>query len=200
MTAPKENFPYSAKKLVRFFPREFTIVPGQSQVIRVMARIPADTPDGQYHVHIKFFEDAQEQGAPPQGAGASIHAPLAYSTLLPITVSKGNIDTKIGWTDQSLTKGKAPGTYHFSTKLSRSGNGQGNAYFDVMYVPASGGKPVQIGNRRTSYIYRELDALDFHYDFPLPEGVPPSGQIKFILLSGDSANPTLVDEKSFAIP
>ena len=203
ITTLKEDFPYSAKKMVRFFPREFTVAPGQSQVIRVMARIPADTPDGEYHVHIKFFEDAQEQGAPAPLAGSgntsSMRAPLAYSTMLPITVSKGKIETKLGWTGPVLTQGAVPENYHFSTTLTRSGNGQGRSYLEISYEPVPG-KPVQIGPRRANYVYREIDRLDYGFDFPKPKDMPPSGQIKFRLLSGDSSNPTFVDEKSLAIP
>lgn len=199
-TTLSDNFPYSAKKMVRFFPREFTIAPGQSQVIRVMARISADTPDGEYHVHIKFFEDGKAQGAPPESAqGVSMRASMAYSTMLPITISKGKIETQIGWTGPEVTKSTTPGNYHFKTMLTRSGNGQGRAYLDMIYVPASG-QEIQIGKRRLSYVYREIDKVNYAFDFKLPKDMPPSGQIKFRLLNGDSANPTLVDEKSLAIP
>ena len=200
VTSLQEGFPYSAKKMVRFFPREFTVAPGQAQVIRVMARIPADTPDGEYHVHIDFFEDAQQQGAPPPTkGGVAMRASLAYSTMLPITITKGKIDTKVGWIDPALTKGTTPGNYHFATTLTRSGNGQGKADVDMIYVPASG-EEIQIGKRRMIYVYRELDKLDYGFDFQLPEGAAPSGQIKFRLLNGDISNPTLVEEKSLAIP
>ena len=199
-TVLSENFPYSAKKMIRFFPREFTVAPGQSQVIRVMAKIPADTPDGEYHVHIKFFEDGKAQGAASESTkGVTMRASMAYSTMLPITISKGKIETQIGWSGLEVTKSNTPDNYHFKTTLSRSGNGQGRAYLDMIYVPSSG-QEVQIGKRRLSYVYREIDKVNYEFDFKLPENAPPSGQIKFRLLNGDTPNPTLVDEKSLAIP
>lgn len=207
VTQAVEGFDYSAKKMLRFFPRQFTVPAGQKQSIRIMAKIPADTPDGQYHSHVFFLEDGAKQAKPPAdlaaGSGQAITSvPLAYSVMMPVTLSKGTIDTKVNWIDPKISKSVKPGaksnTYTISMQLTRSGNGQGIAYFDVIYTPSTG-EAVQIGKRRTAYIYREIDKRDYKFDFSLPEGIS-GGNVQLRLLTGDKSKPTLIQETSLSIP
>lgn len=200
VTVPSDHSEFSAKKMVRYFPREFSVQPGQHQTVRVMAKIPADTPDGDYHSHIEFFEDVATTTDQSGGeAKTSVKAAFSYSTLIPITVSKGAVDTKIGWTQPGITRSAKPGDYKIQFQLTREGNGQGTAYIDVFYIAPSG-EATQIGKRRTAYIYREISKKDYAFDAGLPPGASPGGKIKLSLLNGDKTNPTQVSEASLALP
>lgn len=48
------TFPASAAAMLRFSPRQITIGPGESQLVRVQLRRPENLPDGDYHVHLLF--------------------------------------------------------------------------------------------------------------------------------------------------
>ncbi|PZP57481.1 MAG: hypothetical protein DI586_00150 [Micavibrio aeruginosavorus] len=203
VTQTVDNFDYSAKKMLRFFPRQFTIPAGQKQSVRIMAKMPADTPDGQYHSHVYFLEDSTKQSKPEveglavASGQAVTSVPLAYSVMMPVTLSKGKVETSVNWIDPKISKsvkpGAQPGTYTVSMQLTRSGNGQGVAFFDVLYDSK------QIGKRRTAYIYREIDKRDYKFDFKLPEGIQ-GGKIQLRLLTGEKSKPDLVQETSLSIP
>jgi len=212
VTGPKPDFPFSAKKMIRFFPREVTIQPGERQAVRVMAKIPADTPDGQYHAHIKFFEDGkvpekdmQEFRDKQKNSNANenkseVRVTMTYSALMPIIITRGKIDTQIDWAEHAISWDDKIKSYKIDMKLLRSGNGQGVAYADVLYIPPGGGEPVQLGNRRTFYIYREIDKRDGQILFTLPEG-KSGGQIKLRLLQGlHKEKPVPLKETVLAIP
>lgn len=192
--------------MIRFFPREFTVEPGKRQAIRIMARIPPETPDGQYHAHIHFFEDdkkQEENRANAQGQGkATMRVNLAYSALMPVTIGKGVQESTINWINPKIARsakpGVKPGTYNITMQLTRSGNSQGVAYLDAIYVPP-GGESVQLGKRRTAYIYREIDKRNYNFDVTLPEGMS-GGNLKLRLLSGDKTKPTLINEATLSIP
>ncbi len=208
-TSVVDSYPYSAKKLLRFFPRKFLIQPGERQIIRIMTKFPADTEDGQYHSHIHFLEDKDAQLAAEKAAeaagekravsGTRVKAPMAYSAMIPIIITKGKIDTQVDWIDPKLSKSDKPNTYKMSTQLTRQGNGQGVAYIDAILVQPDG-KQVQIGKRHTAYIYREIDKRDYSFELPFPETVTASGQIKFLLLTGSKNNPALIKEVLLPIP
>lgn len=202
VTVLTSNFPYSAKKLIRFYPREVVIQPGQRQAVRVMAKIPSDLPDGQYHVHIKFFEDgkADEGGDQKEPNKTSIKVGMAYSAVMPITVSKGTIDTQVNWVDPKISYDDNNKIYRIDMELTRSGNGQGVAFSDVFYV-APDGTETQVGNRRTHYIYREIDKRNANIQFNLPEGASNAGKIKLRLLtSAKGIKPQPVNEMLLSIP
>ncbi len=203
VTQAVDSFPYSAKKMLRFFPRQFTVPAGQKQSIRIMAKIPADTPDGDYHSHIYFLEDSTKQSKPETqglsaGSGQAITSvPLAYSVMMPVTLRKGNVETSVNWVDPKIAiskkAGRPPNTYTISMDLIRSGNGQGAAYIEVMY----NGK--QIGKRRTAYIYREIDKRNYSFDVTIPDAVS-GGPVQLRLMTGEKTKPTPVGETTLAIP
>ena len=206
VTKLQPDFPYSAKKMIRFYPRDVTIQPGERQAVRVMAKIPADTPDGEYHAHIKFFEDGKvpddDTNAPGMADGenkSQMRVTMAYSAVMPITVTKGTIDTKIDMQDAKIAWDAQAKMYRIDLTLLRSGNGQGVALFDVVYAPP-GSKETTLGNRRTFYIYREIDKRAGKILFSLPEGAS-GGQVKLRLFQGATEQkPVPVKEVVLAIP
>jgi len=60
-TTSVDNFEYSAKRMLRFVPREFTLEPGERQTVRIMTRIRPDTKEGEYHTHVRFLEDVSQR-------------------------------------------------------------------------------------------------------------------------------------------
>ena len=61
VTAPVESFDLSAKRMIRYVPRQFTLAPGERQTVRVMSRIGPQTEDGEYHTHLRFLEDVTQR-------------------------------------------------------------------------------------------------------------------------------------------
>lgn len=156
-----DGFEYSAKRMVRYVPRQFVLKPGERQIIRIMARYPEGTPDGAYHAHLEFLEDigkraeVNELGDDDVEARARMMAQISYSTAVPVVLSKGQLKTDIDMADIVLSK-DAGGANELNLTLLRSGNGQGNALIDVDYV-APDGSVKKAASQRSVAIYREID-------------------------------------------
>lgn len=201
VTSEVENFEYSAKRMLRFVPRSVTLAPGERQTIRIQSRIGADVPEGDYHVHIHFLEDATKREKPEAGAdgkGAAIMAPLSYSTLIPIILSHGTITTKLDMTDVKIQKTADGQRYAVSLMLHRTGNGQGTAHIDT--VLTGSGKDSMPTPRRTAYIYRELDARKYAYEFPVSEATQGQKTIKIRLFDNASEKAEPVKEIDLPLP
>ncbi|HEX7711633.1 MAG TPA: molecular chaperone [Sphingomonadaceae bacterium] len=87
----------AAEDMIRYFPRQVVLPPGQPQVLRVTARPLADLPDGEYRIHLSF------NGLPPvapvgeqaqAGADQQLKIQLipVYSIAIPIIIRKGNLE------------------------------------------------------------------------------------------------------------
>lgn len=202
VTAPVDHFDYSAKRMIRFVPREFILQPGDKQTIRIMSRTGTDTTAGDYHSHMRFLEDVtKRQGInpPPKQGGAIISAPLAYEAMIPVVVSHGPVSTTVGLTDAKIAK--EPKSFHYKASLilSREGNGQGVAYIDTNYT-APDGTSTTAAVRRTVYIYRELDAVKKEYEFSLPENSPAGGKITISLYDNPSEEAQPLSQITLPLP
>lgn len=201
VTSEVENFEYSAKRMLRFVPRSVTLAPGERQTIRIQSRIGADVPEGDYHVHIHFLEDATKRQQPDTeagGKGAAIMAPLSYSTLIPIIVSHGTVKTTLDMSDAKIQKSADGQKYSVSMMLHRSGNGQGTAHIDT--VLTGGGKDSVPTPRRTAYIYREIDSRKYTYEFPVSEATQGQKTIKIRLFDNASEKAEPVKEIDLPLP
>ena len=201
VTASVDNFEYSAKRMLRFVPRNFVLKPGERQTIRIMMRVRPNTTEGEYHTHIRFLEDVSKRhkiNPKKPGESASIAAPIAYEALIPAIISHGNINTKINMKSAKLFKGSKKNNYKINLILSRQGNGQGTAYIDTNYV-APNGKETIVTPRRTVYIYRELSERKKDYNFTIPAGLPKGGSIKVSLYDNTENDAVPVKELTFKL-
>ena len=194
VTQEVDSFDYSARRLVRFVPRQFVLQPGERQTIRVMTRLSKKLPEGEYHSHMQFLENVQKRdeiNPEMREEGASMQAPLAYSTLIPIVISHGNIDTQVGADSAKIVEGRN-GTKGVELYLTRSGNGQGTAYIDTEYSFADGTTETA-APRSTAYIYRELSGRKKIVQLQLSEQKPVSVNVKIY----DSTDEDAVPVKTF---
>ena len=202
VTTSVDNFEYSAKRMLRFVPREFTLAPGERQTVRIMSRLRPDTQAGDYHTHIRFLEDVskRKENNPPQAdQAASISAPLAYEALIPAIVSHGRVESSIGLKSAGITNVAGAGNYKVDLILTRSGNGQGVAYVDTHYV-APNGTMTALTPRRTVYLYREIDERVKDYEFSIDADLPPGGGVKVTLYDSPSSDAVAVDETLLQLP
>ena len=156
-----ETFDYSARRMVRFVPRQFSIKPGEQQIIRIMARFPEGTEDGEYHAHLEFLENVSKRSAlntdvEGKENQARMNAQVAYATAIPVVLSKGEIKTDVSMSDVRIGQDEKTGRPNVSMVLGRSGNGQGNVFLEADYI-APDGTEKKAAVRRTVYIYREID-------------------------------------------
>lgn len=199
-----DNFDYSAKRMLRFVPRHFDLKPGAKQIIRIMARFPEGTEDGEFHSHIEFLEDVSRRDelnkdVEPDNR-ARMKAQIAYATAIPVTISKGEIKTEVSMKGLVLGIDKK-GRPEVSLDLMRNGNGQGNIFLEADYI-APDGTEVKAAVRRTIYVYRELDQRKHSVVLELldNEDLKSGGQIKVKLFNRDISEQDPVDTSFTVVP
>ena len=202
VTAPVESFDLSAKRMIRYVPRQFTLAPGERQTVRVMSRIGPQTEDGEYHTHLRFLEDVtqrKELNKDKPGQAATIAAPLAYEALIPVILSHGNVSTQVNMTNPRIVKTNVPNEYRIDVTMTRQGNGQGTAYVDTTYTDPSG-NPIVATPRRTVYIYREIDQRNKDIVFQLPPGTPTGGNVTLSLFDSPDDGAPLINQLTIPLP
>lgn len=90
------GFP-SARPFIRFSPRQVRLAPGESQIVRVLARTPADLPSGEYRVHAVLRQLPNVGGnQPSSGAVVSGGVGISQGVALPILIQRGDTSARGG--------------------------------------------------------------------------------------------------------
>ena len=159
--------------LIRYAPHQITLEPGQTQVLRVMLRKPADLPDGEYRIHMLFQAIPPELAGttPPskdKGKGVSIKLVPVIGLAVPVVVRQGTVSAKAGLENLRLeqAQGKALATF----RLTRSGNASVYGNLEATFQP-KGAKAVSVGQMNGIAVYPPLDARNVKLPLELPAGL-----------------------------
>lgn len=88
--------PRSAVDWIRVLPRRLVVPPEERRVVRLLARPPADTPDGEYWARLVFTSRGQEipVDAPPDSvSGVRVGLSLEVRTIIALAYRKGEVTT-----------------------------------------------------------------------------------------------------------
>ncbi|MDB5798638.1 MAG: hypothetical protein JWP36_2540 [Paucimonas sp.] len=147
--APGEQF---ADSMLVFSPRQFTLQPGGSQVVRVAVRKPGGLAPGEYRSHLSFdqvpdgdsnsntnIENVNKQAAPGE---ISVQITALVGVSIPVIVREGQTDASVTLSDLALRAPAAPGQPPvLAVQLNRQGNR--SIYGDfVVSFRGDDGKPV----------------------------------------------------------
>ena len=162
--------------LIRFAPHQITLEPGQTQVLRVMLRKPADLADGEYRVHMLF------QAIPPELAGTapskdkakgvSIKLVPIMGLAIPVIVQQGEIIAKAGLADLRLETEKEQVFAAFH--LTRAGNASVYGNLEATFRP-KGGKTISVGAMNGVAVYPPIEARNVKLPLDLPKGMALKG-------------------------
>jgi hypothetical protein len=154
---PGENF---AEGMIRFSPRQVTLPPGGSQIVRLQVHRPADLAAGEYRSHLVF--QALPPASPPrpadnQKANASgaidIKLTAILSISIPLIVRQGETAATVSFANVALTPQSATAASPLLTfDLLREGNR--SVYGDVIaYFTRRGGKELVVGRANGVAVY-----------------------------------------------
>ncbi len=182
-----DTFPYAAKRMLRYMPREIILEPNQRQVVRVMARRPRDLPPGDYHSHILFDEDVlNAEEATDANLGKNqlkFEITTKLGMAIPIIVQKGEMTGALKATDFYI---EPVGTKRRSVvvALERTGNSEA-ALFAMVEKVLPDGKRVPVAKKRYLRFYREVDNGTIKIDL-LPDMLdePLNKNIELTLYAG----------------
>lgn len=173
--APDRN---SARKLLRFSPRQVTLRPGETQVIRVRVRKPGGLADGEYRSHLLFQnvpdvdEGIEAQVEKNSAKGAQVRIVPIFGVAIPVVVRHGELSAEASLSELKLGMGSGPSaeTPILSMILGRSGNRSLHGDLRV-FLQQDNREPVEVGRLNGISVY--TPGMRRRVDIQL---VPPGGK------------------------
>jgi P pilus assembly chaperone PapD len=199
VAAPGER---SAASLLRYAPRQVTVAPGGPQTVRLLLRVPADLPPGEYRAHLLC------RALPPESEGADIEAKGGGDDLgvrltplpavsIPIFVRHGEgLRTSVHLSGLAIDREASS----LSFRLEREG--ELSVYGDVTatFRPADGGPEREVGKARGVAVYTEIASVEQRLPLSLPAA---AGRLRLRFSSrpeDDGGGPAVTTEAEVQIP
>lgn len=147
----------SAAPWIEAFPRRVTVAPLQRQVVRILARPPADLPDGEYwsRIVVAARGGAVPVEGQPAGADISVGLTLEVRTIISFNYRKGNVST--GLTMGRVQPSVRGDSVDVRLDLTRAGNAAWLGTAVVRLTDAQGA--VRDSVRMPLAVYRRLEPL-----------------------------------------
>lgn len=163
--------------LFRYSPHQVLLQPGESQVVRIALRKPAELPDGEYQVHMQFM------GLPPVSAprpkaekrtkGFSVHIEPVFAVSIPLIYRQGQLTATASISGLAL-KPTADGGATLHLELGRQGNRSIYGDLKAFFTPA-GGAPQLVGEADGLAVYPSLPSRSIDLKLDLPPGLRLQG-------------------------
>jgi len=206
---PEPGAPF-ADDLVRFSPRQVTLAPNASQIVRLQLRLPAELPAGEYRSHLLFRAIPKEESAPERRienknetkpGELSIQLIPIYGVSIPLIVRHGPASATAGLTDVALEPAAAEGKDGpaLRCRLTRAGNQSVYGNITVTYRPAKGAAHV-VGTLNGVAVYPPLAARTVRVPLQVPPGVTLSGGRLDVGFSKPEQNGERLADASIAVP
>jgi P pilus assembly chaperone PapD len=136
---PGEQF---ADGMLRYSPRQITLAPGTSQVVRIMVRKPASLAPGEYRSHLQFDRLPDAKGAASIETRRSsdreigIVLDILVGVSIPVIVRHGETNVRVSLSHLELqTSDQAP---VLALQMNRSGNQSAYGDLAVSFTPQHG--------------------------------------------------------------
>lgn len=194
--------------IVRFSPRQVTLQPGQSQIVRLMLRKKRDMQDGEYRSHMLFqsLPDPAatdiNQLADNNSKELTIQLIPVVGITIPVIVRQGKLNSTVSLSDFELKQANTVKAEKIlSLKINREGNSSAYGDFRVYFTP-KGGESVVIAQVNGVAVYTPLASRSVEIRLQTSAGLNLSnGELHIIFLEPGKDEVTgLLAESRFAVP
>lgn len=166
-----------ADQMLRYSPRQITLAPGQSQVVRLMVRKPANLPDGEYRSHMLFREIPRDSGRSinvekENNKKLSIQIIPVVGLSIPVIVRQGKGQSEVKLTGLKLRRAyQKPGAG--TVELTAVRKGKYSVFGDFTIVLDRGGKAEElvVGKSNGLAIYTPNPRRKLQFNIQAPKGV-----------------------------
>lgn len=170
----------SARNFLRYSPRQIVLGPGESQLIRILARRPKELPDGEYRAHIVIQVLPDLEGTTSdvevleEGTDNTLRGTITptYGMALPVIVMKGEPKAE-GHIGNTLLK-REEGNDQITVELLREGNASIYGDLEAVWTTSKGDK-IELGVVRGIAVYNPYPRRRFTMTLQLPEKLALSG-------------------------
>ncbi len=143
-----DNEQIAIKKLFRVSPRKVILKPGESQLIRVASRKPANLPDGEYMAALTVLpKDIESNNSAikkttPRPTLSTVEVKMQVSVTIPLILRQGDLTASVKIEDVNFASDKSGQTL-INVSLAREGQRSVNAYMEAHIE--RGGRKQKIG-------------------------------------------------------
>jgi P pilus assembly chaperone PapD len=172
-----------ADKMIRYSPRQVTLKPGQSQVVRLSLRKPRDLKDGEYRSHMTFKAlpnkkkgvDISTIGKNSNDIGVTLKAII--SVTIPVIMRHGKTESSVSIDSLKVSppSKKSPRPM-LSMELLRQGTQ--SVYGDFVAELESNGKSTIVGRINGIAVYTPNQSRSIKLPLTLPKGIKLNGVLK----------------------
>lgn len=202
---PGEQF---AEPMLRYSPRQVTIPPGGSQIVRILLRKPDGLAEGEYRSHLQFDRVAEASGSSSvedmarrdqKAVGVAVQALVGAS--IPVIVRQGDTHAKLDLTDitvQPPAAGSAAGQLSF--QMRREGNR--SVYGDLLATfTTTAGVTFEVARAGGVAVYTPNAARRVQLPLQMPAGgkLPP-GTLRVSFKERPESGGKLLAEASLNLP
>ena len=191
-----------AEPFLRFFPRQVTLAPGESQIIALQCRRKPGMEPGEYRSHIWFRDEknydplAKETPlADPNQLSVSLKA--IYGITIPIIIRSGEVNADATLTNLRLVTEQDSIPY-LKLVINRTGNISIDGKLTAEYTPLHG-KPYQVALINVG-VYTNISKRNISVKLDSTSGLPYSGgKLKVRYTSRDGLKYVLYAEKELIL-
>lgn len=166
-----------ADNMVRFSPREVTLAPGQSQIVRLLLRKKSGLEDGEYRSHMLFQSLPDPNATSIQtltdSSGDKLQVQLIpiVGISIPVIVRQGSLHASGSLSNLQFHPAKnSKQPAQLSLNLKREGDRSLYGDFRVMFTPA-GGKPLMVTQANGLALYTPNTQRKVSLTLQAPQGV-----------------------------
>ncbi len=186
-----------AASMLRFYPRQIELAPGESQTVRVQLRKPAGLAAGEYRAHLSFRSIPRVTPASAPDDGISINLIPVYGVSIPVIVRQGSTaaEVRVG----ALRLVRLPsGDPVMQIVLVRTGNRSVYGDLAVTLTTADGEKH-ELAHHAGIAVYVPNAEREMRLPWAPPAGIKASGgTLRAVFTDADSR--ALLAEKTIQLP
>jgi len=170
---PEKNGPY-ADKMLRYSPRQVTLPPGKTQVVRILLRKPPNLAEGEYRSHLLFREvpsDASKSinKSLSNKKNLSIHIIPVVGISIPVIVRHGKLTASTGLENLKLRLNPdSSNTGILGLEITRNGNK--SVFGDFTVYLKQGASKLVVGKANGVAVYPPLTKRKFKLAIQAPSG------------------------------
>ena len=197
-----------ANSMVRYSPRQITLAPGQSQVIRLMLRKKRDMVNGEYRSHLLFqsipkaSKSSIESNINENPEGITVEIIPIVGISIPVIIRHGKLQSELKLDNAHIIPGdEANPVSSISVDMHRTGNQSVYGDFRAIFTPNNGDEPVIIAMANGVAVYATNAFRQFSVPIRAPSEISvKEGKIRIIFLEpGKDEKTGLIAETNFAL-
>lgn len=163
---------YFAEPVLRFYPREVTLAPGESQKVRIQRANNRPLPIGEYRSHLEFRSSkpvkSLEAASKDETEGIQTKLNMHLAITIPVIIEIGDLKTQVTLQNEELLA-RDDRSLHLQFEIIRSGNQSSFGDFTLNHKDKDG-KLTQVGLVKGVAVYTPIESRRYSIPLNLPEG------------------------------